>query len=159
MWVEVTERPGGSGSGTADPREELRDRVRYEDPPPEEAQLVLRGGPDTGSLIRSHARRVNRLFVLDGAEVWAISVFVALDDVGPASAEAILRTKLRSYGHVYLPTVGQLRNAGFDLLATFARPHFSVLIPELDSAPELYGALGELQINPYAGRGDPGARA
>lgn len=146
------------GTRAADPREELRDRVRNEDSPPDESQVVLRGGPDTGSLIRSHARRFNRLFVLDGAEVWAISVFVALDDVGPASAEAILRSKLRSYGHVYLPTVGQLRRVGFELLATFARPHFSVLMPGLDSAPELFGALGELHVNPYAGGEEPGAR-
>lgn len=125
--------------------------MRDEDAAPDEAQIVLRGGPDTGSLIRTHARRVNRLLVLDGAEVWAISVLVALDDVGAGSAETILRTKLRSYRNVYRPTVGQLRQAGFELLATFARPHFSVLMPGLDSAPKLLGALGELRINPYAG--------
>ena len=146
------------GPGTADPRDELRARVRKDDPPPDASQVALRGGPDTGSLIRSHARRFNRLFVLDGAEVWAISVFVVQDDVGSGSLEALLRTKLRSYGHVYLPTVGQLRGAGFELLATFARPHFSVLMPGLDSAPELFGALGELQINLYAGGEEPGAR-
>lgn len=143
----------------ADPRDELRDRVRYEAPPPNETQVVLRGGPDTGLLIRSHARRVNRLYVLDGAELWAISVYVALDDVGTGSAKAILRTKLRSYTHVYLPTVGQLREAGFELLATFARPHFSVLMAGLDTAPELFEALGELRINPYAGGEEPGGRS
>lgn len=145
---------GGAGS-----REELRDRVRDDEPPPDEAQVVLRGGPDTGLLIRSHARRVNRLFVLDGGEVWAISVFVALDDIGGGSAKTILRTKLRSYGHVYLPTAGQLRQAGFELLATFARPHFSVLMPGLDTAQELFEALGELRVNPYAGGEEPGGGA
>jgi len=153
--TEHDERPLGG----VDPREEMRDRVRDDTPPPDDSQVVLRGGPDTGSLIRAHARRVNRLFVLDGAEVWAISVFVALDDVGVASAKAILRTKLRSYPHVYLPTVGRLRHAGFELLATFARPHFSVLMPGLDKVQELFDALGELQINPYAGGEEPGGPA
>ncbi len=82
--------------------------------------------------------------------MWAISVLVALDDVGEGSAEMILRTKLRSYRNVYLPTAGQLRQAGFELLATFARPHFSVLMPGLNTA-KLFSALGELRINPYAG--------
>jgi hypothetical protein len=149
----------GKRGGGADPREELRPRVRQEGVPPDEAQIVLRGGPDTGSLIRSHARRVNRLFVLDGAEMWAISVFVALDEVGAASAESILRTKLRSYLNVYLPTVGRLRQAGFELLPTFARPHFSVIMPGLDSASKLFGALGDLRINLYAGIEEPGGRA
>lgn len=150
----MQQQPGGP-----DPREELRDRVRNEDFPPDESQVVLRGGPDTRALIRSHARRVNRLFVLDGSEVWAISVFVALDDVGASSADAILRTKLRSYGYVYLPTVGHLRRAGFDLLPTFTRPHCSVLMPGLGTAPKLFGALGELRINPYAGVEEPGGSA
>jgi hypothetical protein len=142
-----------------DPREELRIRVRDDTAPPDESQVVLRGGPDTGMLIRAHARRVNRLFVLDGAEVWAISVFVAMDDVGIGSAKAILRTKLRSYAHVYMPTAGQLRQAGFELLATFARPHFSVLMPGLESAGQLFDALGELMINPYSDGAEQGGRS
>lgn len=137
-----------------DPREELRTRIRDDDPP-DDTRAALRGGPDTEPLIRAHARRANRLFVLDGQAVWAISVFVALDDVGPASAPAILGTKLRSYAQVYMPTVGSLREAGLGILATFARPHFSVVIPGLASAEDLLAALGELQINPYAG-GEPG---
>jgi hypothetical protein len=154
----MTDPDDGGRAAGGDPREELRRRVRDEDPPPDESRVVLRGGPDTGSLILSHARRVNRAFVLDGAEVWAISVFVALDDVGPGSARGILQTKLRSYASVYLPTVGRLRQAGFEMLPTFARPHFSVLLPGLDTAPELFEALGELRINPYAGGQEPGGR-
>ena len=142
-----------------DPREELRSRVRRDLPPPDDFQVILRGGPDTASLIRAHARRVNRLFILDGSDVWAISVFVALDDVGTGSAKAILQTKLHSYAHVYLPTVGELRRAGFELLATFSRPHFSVLMPSLETADELVNALGELRLNPYAGGQEPGGRA
>ncbi len=62
-------------------REELRNRVRDERPPLD-ASVVLRGGPDTASLLRSHARRLNRLYVLDGGPVFGISVFVAYGDIG-----------------------------------------------------------------------------
>jgi len=141
-----------------DPREELRHRVRPEARPLDTSQVVLRGGPDTRSLLRSHARRVNRLFLLDGAEVWAISVFVALDDVGIGSSRSILRSRFRSYDHVYLSTVGRLRERGFDLLPTFLRLHFSVLLPGLDHAEELFDALGELQRNPYAGGQETGGQ-
>lgn len=147
------------GQPGADSREELRDRIREDVAPPDESQVVLRGGPDTGSLIRAHARRVNRLYVLDSGEVWAISVFVALDEVGTGSTKAILQTKLRSYSHVYMPTAGGLRQAGFELLATFARPHFSVRMPSLDAAQDLFDALGELRLNPYAGGEEPGGRS
>ena len=136
-------------SDDSDPREELRARVRPDEPVPGDALVALRGGPDTRSLISSHARRMNRLFVLDGSPVWGISVFVALDPTGPASAESILRRRLLSYELVYLPTVGGLRAAGFDLLPTFGRPHFTVLMSGLELAPALFDALGELQENPY----------
>lgn len=139
-------------SAEDDPREELRARVRPGEPVPDDALVALRGGPDTRSLIASHARRLNRLFVLDGAPVWGISVFVALDPAGPASAEGILRRRLLSYERVYLPTVGSLREAGFGLLPTFGRPHFTVLMRGPELAPALFDALGELQENPYAVR-------
>lgn len=148
----------GGVPGKPDAREELRHRVRPEARPVDTSQVVLRGGPDTRSLLRSHARRVNRLFVLDGAEVWAISVSVVLDDVGVGSSRSILRTRLRSYDHVYLSTVGRLRKRGFDLLPTFARPHFSVLLPGVDHAEELFDALGELHSNPYAGEQETGGQ-
>lgn len=104
--------------------------------------------------MRTPVERTASSFLMVRA-VWAISVFVALDDVGAGSAPTILRTKLRSYARVYMPTVGPLREAGLGLLATFARPHFSAVMPGLGSAEDLLAALGELQINPYAG-GEPG---
>ncbi|MCU1450495.1 MAG: hypothetical protein JWP02_2665 [Acidimicrobiales bacterium] len=145
-------------SDDGDPREDLRARVRPDEPIPGHALVALRGGPDTRSLISSHARRLNRLFMIDGGPVWGVSVFVALDPTGPASAEGILRRRLMSYESVYLPTVGALRAAGFDLLPTFGRPHFTVLMGGLELAPALFDALGELQENPYAVReGGPSA--
>lgn len=126
--------------------------MRHDEPVPDDALVALRGGPDTRSLIASHARRLNRLFLLDGGPLWGISVFVALESTGPASVEGILQGRLPSYPSVYLPTVGALREAGFDLLPTFTRPHFTVLMSGPELAPALFEALGELRDNPYAVR-------
>jgi hypothetical protein len=59
-------------------REELRPHLRGE-PPPSGQAVVVRGGPDTVSLIRSHARRLHRLYCLDGEPLWGVSVFVIRD--------------------------------------------------------------------------------
>lgn len=129
--------------------EELRLRVR-EGAPPANAAVVLRGGPDTLALLRSHARRLNRLYVLDGLPIFGISVFVADSTSGHVSADAILATKLRSYPTMYRTTVGALAEAGFGLLPTFNAPHYTVLLPDLDAADDLAGVFGELLVNPYA---------
>ncbi len=118
--------------------------------PPQENRLVLRGGPDTLSLLRTHARRLNRLYVLDGMDVFGISVLAALDDVGPMSYAELLSSRLKGYPWVYTPTSGALRNAGFRLLPTFRRPHYTVVLESLDDCERLYHTLGELLPNPYA---------
>jgi hypothetical protein len=132
-------------------REDLRLRVRSEEPPPPTASVVIRGGPDTPSLLQTHAKRLQRLYELDGEPVLGISVFVVLDDVGPASERGILAGKLRSYPSLYRSTVGRLTDAGFVLLPTFARPHFTIVLPALEAVSDLATALGPLLANPYAG--------
>ena len=112
---------------------------------------MLRGGPDTPSLLQTHAKRLQRLYELDGEPVLGISVFVVLDDVGPASERGILAGKLRSYPSLYRSTVGRLTDAGFVLLPTFTRPHFTIVLPGLDMVSGLATALGPLLANPYAG--------
>lgn len=138
---------------SADGREELRSRVRVEEPSPD-AAVVIRGGPDTLSLLQSHARRLNRLYVLDGADVFGISVFVARDEIGPASERSILLSKLRNYPAVYRTTARRLRDAGFELLPTFAAPHYTVLMSTVETASGLAAAFGNLVVNPYAEGGE-----
>lgn len=130
-------------------REELRRLVRN-DPPPPDAAVVIRGGPDTLSLLRSHARRLNRLYELDGAAIFGVSVFVATEATGSTSEQAILRRKLGSYPTVYRTTVARLTEIGFRLLPTFTSPHYTVLLPDLDTVDDLAAAFGDLQPNPYA---------
>lgn len=133
-----------------DDRGDLRRRVR-EEMPPRDASVVLRGGPDTVSLLRSHARRLNRLYTLDGAAVFGVSVFVAYGDIGPTSERTILSKKLHSYPAIYRTTVGALLDAGLQVLPTFVAPHYTLLIPNLDAVSELAAAFGNLVRNPYAG--------
>ncbi|MFN0026839.1 MAG: hypothetical protein ACKV2O_06585 [Acidimicrobiales bacterium] len=130
---------------------DLRDHVRGE-PAPRTATIVLRGGPDTAAKIRLHAQRLRRAYSLDGGDVTGISVFGALDELGPASMEAILAQKLGSYRVIRRVTAGELIDAGFELLPTFLRPHFTLLLPDLDRAGELLALLGPEQPNPRYGQ-------
>ena len=124
-----------------DDREELRLRVRDERPPLD-ASVVVRGGPDTASLLRSHARRLNRLYVLDGDSV-RISVFVAYGDIGATSERTILRANSTAIRPSTAPRWKLLRR-GLNLLPTFAAPHYTVVIPDLDAVAELAAAFGNL---------------
>ncbi len=58
------------------------------------------------------------------------------------------------YGSVRLSTVGRLRSAGLVLLATFARPHFDVALPDLSeqSLERLAGCFDDPINNPGRGR-------
>jgi hypothetical protein len=131
-------------------RDELRSQLRAE-ASPAEAIVLLRGGPDTVSLIRSHARRTQRLYCLDGVPLLGISVFGVLDDEGPASRDGLLAGRLVTYPVVYAAGVGAVVAAGFELLPTFRRPHFTIRL-DGDSTAEvrrLLEAMGQPEDNPY----------
>jgi hypothetical protein len=80
-----------------------------------------------------------------------ISVFGALDDDGPASRDGLLAGRLVTYSLIHAAMVGTLVAAGFELLATFRRPHFTIRL-HTDSAAEasrLLDAMGPTEANPY----------
>jgi len=137
-------------------RQELRPLLR-EEAPPADGVLVVRGGPSSIERLLDHAQRTHDAYTLDGEPLWGVSVFCALDDVGPASLDALLR-RFASYRVVHLPTVDGVVSAGFDLLASFRRPHFTIQLT--DAGPEtltqLLDALGPARPNPYHGRQPPG---
>lgn len=139
-------------------REELRPLLRDERPP-DDAVVVVRGGPTTIEKLVRHAGRTHDAFTLDGEPLWGVSVFCALDDVGPGSLDSLL-SRFASYRVVHLPTAGAIRAAGFDLLPTFGRPHFTVQLPSGDLAPvaDLLQALGPDEPNPYHGSTRPRRR-
>jgi hypothetical protein len=135
--------------------EELRSHLRDE-AVPDDAIVVVRGGPSSIDNLRTHALRTRDAFMLDGRPLLGVSVFCALDDIGPASLQALLQ-RFGSYRLVHLPRVGQLRGAGFDLLPSFRRPHFTVVVKTLNELPRLLDAVGAAEPNPYHGR-RPGRR-
>jgi hypothetical protein len=137
---------------------ELRRLVRDERPP-DDATMVIRGGPESASRLREHAERTNEYFTLDGEPAWGVSVFCALDDVGEASLPGLL-SRFASYRIVHLPTAGQVRRAGFEILPTFGRPHFTVVLPDAGQATlgRLLDTLGAAEPNPYYGGRRPKRR-
>jgi hypothetical protein len=136
-------------------RQELRPSVRDE-PAPDDGIVVVRGGPASHERLLAHAHRTHDAFTLDGEALWGISVFCALDEISPASLDALLR-RFSSYRVVHLPSAGRLREAGFDLLPTFRRPHFTVTFGTASDVARLLAALGAAEPNPYHGR-RPGRR-
>jgi hypothetical protein len=137
----------GTGGGE---REEQRERARL-DPAPEHTVTVVRGGPDTVDKVRTHARRTNRAWCLDGVPLFGVSVFCALDNVGPASLEGLLSARLTTYRVVHLTTAGTLAEAGFSLLATGRRPHYTVVLgsDEDEELSRLLDCLGPANDNQY----------
>ena len=111
------------------------------------ATMVVRGGRDTIDKLRGHALRTARAWSLDGQPLLGISVFAVLG----MSLDVLLRRRFTSFRAIYLPTVGQLGEHGFELLATGQRPHFSVRLRRADDdreLAELLTALGPARPNP-----------
>jgi hypothetical protein len=83
-------------------------------------------------------------------------VFCALDDIGSASLRGLLSGRLVTYRWIHTPPERRLIDAGFTLLPTFGRPHFTVVLgsDSDDELGRLQRALGPRIENPYhqAGR-------
>jgi hypothetical protein len=139
-------------------REELRPYLRDERPP-DDSIVVVRGGPDTLAKLAVYARRMHDAYVLDSEPLWGISVYCALDDVGAASLDGLLR-RFATYRVVHLPRAGQLRRAGFQLLPSFGRPHYTIRLEDGGQAglARLLDALGPTDANKYHRRERQGRR-
>jgi hypothetical protein len=129
--------------------DELQSHLRRE-PPPGDDVVVARGGEDNTEKLRRHAERIHRAYVLDGRPLYGLSVYCALDEL----AGRRLTRQLASYHLVRLSTVGRLRTAGFPLLPTFARPHFTIVLPSVESADldRLLACFDPASHNPGYGR-------
>lgn len=113
--------------------------------PPTDAVVVVRGGMnglDPATVTRTASRSLDALGFL------GVSVFLALDQtVGElcGSLDELVR-----YRQVRMSTVGAVRSAGFALLATGDRPHFDIVLPDLDAATlaRLDSSFGPPEPNP-----------
>jgi hypothetical protein len=93
--------------------------------PPADTVVVVRGGQMASEFVRRTARDA-----FDETGVYSVSVFLALDD--PVADLCRQEPYLLRYRQVRLSTVGRLHRAGFVLLATLARPHYDVVVPDVD---------------------------
>jgi hypothetical protein len=99
---------------------ELRDEE-----PPDDTIVVVRGGEmKSAAVVRSATDNH------DEFGIYAISVFLTLDL--PVERLCQVEDGLARYGKVRLSTAGRLRSLGFALLPTLARPHFDVVLPDVE---------------------------
>jgi hypothetical protein len=112
--------------------------------------LVIRGGNDTVQKLRRHAERTHRAFTLDGRPVYGLSVYCALDEL----ALWRLHRQLSAYRVLRENSVGRIRSAGFRLLPTFTRPHFTVVLASVEEEElmRLLACFDRASHNPKHGR-------
>lgn len=93
---------------------------------PDETVVIVRAG-----LMSPESLRRSATDSFDDFGAYLISVEAVLD--GRTLVEVCTESPRigQRYGKIRLSTVGRLREAGLVLLATFARPHFDVVLPDL----------------------------
>lgn len=91
--------------------------------PPDDASVVLRAGVMSVDNVRRAAERTFGIYA-----VYGISVESVLDTT---VQEACRGERVVGYRQVRLSTFGRVRGAGFALLATFDRPHFTAVLADL----------------------------
>jgi len=91
---------------------------------PDDALVVVRGGLLEPERLRSDAVTAFRRFGEHGVSVLAAADETALD--------VIARTTLVGESVLTLTTVGAIRRTGLELRPTFRRPHYTVMLPDLE---------------------------
>jgi hypothetical protein len=113
------------------------------------ADLVVRGWPLTIDGILRNADATRNRFSRGGEPFIAISVEVTIPgwDIDAILSGPRLRTRSR---YASAP-VGAVQNAGFELLATFVAPHYSVVLPAYteEAVQRFLDVLGEPIPNPH----------
>jgi hypothetical protein len=118
----------------------------------DEMIVVVRGGPVTTEKFVEHAHRQARDFTFRGAPMYSISVNLT---VHGWDLEALLAGPLASRSTYATATVGAVRTAGFELLPTFAAPHYDLLLPggQYPDAERARGVFSDPEPNPFKRRG------
>ncbi|MEQ1874779.1 MAG: hypothetical protein ABL953_13775 [Ilumatobacteraceae bacterium] len=111
--------------------------------------LVIRGQPLTVDGLLLAACRTLAEFSWRGSPLAAVSAEVT----GPnRSTDAVLAgPRMRTRRTYSTAPAGELINGGFSVLATFAAPHVSIVLPEYNEAHvrALIQIFGAEQLNPY----------
>ena len=81
---------------------------------------------------------------------YAVSVLAAPTD---EDLDLLSQTTLRRYERLTVMTAGAIRRSGLELRPTFRRPHYSVMLLDLNADVErLAGCENEWRPNPYFAR-------
>lgn len=119
--------------------------------PPDDSVVVVRGGPLTAGKIVEHAARQQAVFTYRGAPMIAISVDLSIEGW---PLERILRERMWSRSRYATTTVGELRSAGYELVATSSAPHYSVVLQAASeaAASALLDHFGPTLVNEFKQR-------
>lgn len=119
--------------------------------PPDDAVLVVRGGPLTAEKIVEHAARQALEYSFRNQPMISISADLTIHGW---TLEAILRERLWSRSRYATATAGVLRIARYLLLPTFAVPHYDIVLAEASevAARALLEHFGPVVDNPYRRR-------
>lgn len=108
----------------------------------DDALIVVRGGELDLEWLRRDALRTFRRFGVYGVSVFAAPTQTALDQLA--------RTVLVQWEVLVLMTAGTIRDSGLELSPTFRRPHYTVILTDLDrDAARLAVCDNESVRNPY----------
>jgi hypothetical protein len=120
--------------------------------PPDDAVVVVRGGPIAPEKIVEHAGRQAREYTYRNGPMYSISVSLT---VGDWDLAALLAGPLSSRSTFAVSTAGAVRVAGFELLPTYEAPHYDLLLAtgEYREAEVLLSLFGSPEPNPYKRRG------
>ncbi len=131
--------------------EPIEPYVRSESPP-DDAIVVVRGGPIAAEKIVEHALRQAREYSYEGRPMYSVSVSLTVDGWDLA---ALLTGPLSSRTTFAASTARAVRGAGFGLLPTYDAPHYDVLLgsAEYRVAEALLAVFGPPEANPYKRRG------
>ncbi len=97
----------------------FKQRQVRDEPPPDEATLMLRGNLLTEAILVRTASDNYEVYGFYGVSMWAV--------VGPATPDSLLATKLARQEVVAVFKAGDLRSAGLELRPTGASPHYDVV--------------------------------
>ncbi len=137
------------------PRQAIEDHFRAGERLDRQAFMVIRGAPlDAEGLLRN-ADATSRRYTRAGKPFVAISAEIT--GAGWSLASILAGPRLRTRRTYAAVRAGVVLDAGFELLATFSAPHYSVVLPSYDvETTQLLSSLfGEAQGNIYFGRSDP----
>ncbi len=120
-------------------------------PLPDDAFLLLRGGPVTVEKLVEHASRQAREFTLRGGPMASVSVDGTVEGW---TRESLLRDRLWSRSQYATTTVSRVRNAGFEVLATHRAPHFDIVLADASAgeAARLLAVFDPAEDNPFKRR-------